>query len=227
MAELTLYDCLESGNGHKVRLLMSLLDIEYDLVLKDIHAGETRTKDYLRLNPAGRIPLLQLSDGRTLPESNAILFYLAEGTPYLPDDRFARAQVVSWLMFEQYQHEPNIAVARFWCHHLEMTDDRAPGQVKIPNRIEHLVAHELVSVAQPLLIHDLVPVDHNGIIERTATRQPHGPQLVDLMHETEGPCPTHIALESTLGDLGKPLLATDQRLAEVDFEPDGKARARR
>ena len=124
MTDLTLYDCLESGNGHKVRLLLNLLDIDYKLVLKDIHAGETRTPEFLPPNPAGRIPLLQLADGRTLPESNAILFYLADGTPYLPDDRFARAQVVSWLMFEQYQHEPNIAVARFWCHHLEMTDAR-------------------------------------------------------------------------------------------------------
>lgn len=121
---LTVYDCLESGNGHKVRLLLSLLGEDYRLVQKDIHQGETRTGEFLAKNPAGRIPLLELEDGRTLPESNAILTYLAEGTAYLPEDRYEKARVMAWLMFEQYQHEPNIAVARFWCHHLEMTPER-------------------------------------------------------------------------------------------------------
>lgn len=124
MTDLTLYDCLESGNGHKVRLMLSLLDIDYKLVLKDIHKGETRTPEFLAINPVGRIPALQFADGRVLAESNAILCYLAEGTPFLPQDRFARAQVLSWLMWEQYEHEPNIAVARFWAHHLEMTPER-------------------------------------------------------------------------------------------------------
>lgn len=124
MAELTLYDCLESGNGHKVRLLLSLLNRDYTLVLKDIHKGETRTPEFLAINPNGRIPTLQLEDGRTLAESNAILCYLAEGTPYLPVDPFERARVLSWLFWEQYQHEPTIAVSRFWVHHLEMTAER-------------------------------------------------------------------------------------------------------
>ncbi len=124
MDGLTLYDCLESGNGHKVRLLLSLLNIDYRLVLKDIHKGETRRDDFLALNPIGRIPALQIADGRVLAESNAILCYLAEGTPYLPEDRFERARVLSWLFFEQYEHEPTIAVARFWMHHLEMTSER-------------------------------------------------------------------------------------------------------
>lgn len=121
---LTLYDCLESGNGHKVRLLLGLLGMDYRLELRDIHAGETRTPEFLAMNPNGKIPLLEISDGRRLPESNAILCYLAGGTPYMPDDPFARAQVLSWLFWEQYNHEPNVAVARFWCHHLEMTDTR-------------------------------------------------------------------------------------------------------
>jgi len=124
-----LYDNSESGNGHKVRLLLSLLGqsgIKWPLevIQKDIHAGETRTPDFLALNPDGRIPLLQLDDGRCLPESNAILCYLAAGTPFLPEDRFAHAQVMAWLFWEQYSHEPTIAVARFWCHHLEMTAAR-------------------------------------------------------------------------------------------------------
>ncbi len=121
---LTLYDCLESGNGHKVRLLLSLTGRDYRLVLKDIHAGETRTAEFLAMNPNGKIPLLQLDDGRCLPESGAILHYLAEGTPYLPDDPFERARALAWICWEQYSHEPNVAVARFWCHHLEMTAER-------------------------------------------------------------------------------------------------------
>jgi glutathione S-transferase len=123
---LILYDNLESGNGHKVRLLLGLLNRDYTHVLKDIHAGETRTDDFLQtVSPIGRIPVLQLGDGRTIPESNAILTYLAEGTPYLPEDAFTRARVLSWLFWEQYEHEPNIAVARFWVHHLEIDAARA------------------------------------------------------------------------------------------------------
>jgi glutathione S-transferase len=79
----------------------------------------------MSINPNGRIPVLELEDGRFLPESNAILFYLAEGTPFLPDDRFGRAQVLSWMFFEQYSHEPNIASPRYWItHNLPMTEER-------------------------------------------------------------------------------------------------------
>ncbi|WP_119462451.1 glutathione S-transferase family protein [Rhodospirillaceae bacterium SYSU D60014] len=115
---LTLYDYLPSGNGYKVRLLLSQLGRPFELVEKDILKGETRTPEFLAINPNGRIPVLVLEDGRRLAESDAILFYLAEGTPYLPEDRFERAEVLQWLFFEQYSHEPSIAVARFWIHSL-------------------------------------------------------------------------------------------------------------
>jgi glutathione S-transferase len=111
-APVRLYDFLPSGNGYKVRLLLSQLGRRFTLVEKDIFRGETRTPDFLALNPNGRIPVLELDDGRTLAESDAILFYLAEGTPFLPEDRFARAEVLQWMFFEQYSHEPYIAVAR-------------------------------------------------------------------------------------------------------------------
>ncbi len=115
---MKLYDFLESGNGYKCRLLLSQLGRPFELVLLDILRRETRTPDFLARNPNGRIPLLELDDGRRLAESGAILLYLAEGTPFLPDDPFARAEVCQWLFFEQYSHEPNIAVARFWRHFL-------------------------------------------------------------------------------------------------------------
>lgn len=112
---LRLYDFHESGNGYKIRLLLHQLGIAYERIELDILKRETRTEEFLARNRNGRIPFLVLEDGTGLAESNAIQFYLAEGTPLLPDDRLARAQVLQWMFFEQYSHEPYIAVVRFWC----------------------------------------------------------------------------------------------------------------
>src|SRR5215472_5020091 len=108
VAMLRLHDNLTSGNGYKVRLLLTKLGIAFERVEYDIDRSETRTAEFLRKNLNGRIPVLELEDGRFLAESNAILTYLADGTPYLPADRFERALVMQWLFFEQYSHEPNI-----------------------------------------------------------------------------------------------------------------------
>ena len=110
---MKLYDYLPSGNSYKVRLMLNYLGIKYEHVLLDIHKGETQTDDYKTINPAGQIPLLELGDGRRLAESNAILYFLAEGTPYWPLNSFDQAKVLQWMFFEQYKHEPSIAVARF------------------------------------------------------------------------------------------------------------------
>jgi len=120
---LRLYDYLSSGNSYKPRLLLNLLGRPYEHVPLDIMKGETRTPEFLAKNANGRIPLLELEDGTFLPESNAILFYLAGGTPYLPDDHLGRAQALNWMFFEQYNHEPNIAVARFWLQHDGLTPE--------------------------------------------------------------------------------------------------------
>jgi glutathione S-transferase len=116
---ITLYDYLPSGNGYKVRLLLTFLGLPYRLVQKNIIKGETRTAEFLALNPNGRIPLVVLEDGRKLAESDAIIFYFAEGTRFLPTDRYARAEVLQWMFFEQYSHEPYVAVARFLLIHPE------------------------------------------------------------------------------------------------------------
>jgi glutathione S-transferase len=113
---LRLYDYLESGNGYKVRLLLHQLGVPFERVELDIVRGETRTPEFLTRNPNGRIPTLELEDGSFLAESNAILWYLAEGTSFLPGDRLPRARVLQWMFFEQYSHEPNIATLRFWTH---------------------------------------------------------------------------------------------------------------
>ncbi len=116
---LILHDNLGSGNAYKVRLLLSHLERPFARIDYDVTKGETRTPEFLALNPDGRIPLLQFPDGRCLAQSNAIMFYLAQGTDYLPSDSFAQALVLQWMFFEQYSHEPFIAVARYWLHFLD------------------------------------------------------------------------------------------------------------
>ena len=110
---MKLYDYLPSGNSYKVRLMLSYLKLPYEWVNLDIIHGETQTQAYKSKNPVGQIPLLELSDGRRIAESNAILFFLAEGTPYWPSNAFDQAKCLQWMFFEQYKHEPSIAVARF------------------------------------------------------------------------------------------------------------------
>lgn len=110
---MKLYDSQVSGNCYKVRLLFGHLGVEYERHEVDVVDRSGRAELLGDLNPALRVPTLVLDDGRSLAESNAILFYFAEGTPYLPEDRYERAQVLQWLFFEQYSHEPHIAVVRF------------------------------------------------------------------------------------------------------------------
>lgn len=121
---LRLYDNRISGNGYKPRLLLAHLGRSYERVEIDILKGESRRPEFLAMNPNSRIPVLRLDDGTCLAESNAILWYLAEGSRFLPDGRLGRALALQWMFFEQYSHEPNIAVARFWLHHAGMTADR-------------------------------------------------------------------------------------------------------
>jgi glutathione S-transferase len=111
---MLLYDSRVSGNCYKVRLLFAQLGIDYERREVDVIDRSGRRELLGGLNPALRVPTLVLDDGRSLAESNAIAFHFAEGTPYLPADAFERAQVLQWLFFEQYSHEPFIAVARFW-----------------------------------------------------------------------------------------------------------------
>lgn len=130
---LTLYDYLDSGNGYKCRLILALLNIPYRRVELDLDKGETRTPDFLARNPNGRIPALELDDGTVLAESNAILCYLADGTRYWPDDRLLKAQVLQWLFFEQYSHEPYVATPRWIIRHMGRNH---PRMAELPERLE-------------------------------------------------------------------------------------------
>ncbi len=149
-----LYDFLPSGNGYKVRLLLTQLAIPFELILLDITKGETRTPEFLAKNVNGRIPLLEIASDVYLAESNAILMYLGEETAFLPQDRLAKARVLQWLFFEQYSHEPNIATSRFWLTHgmgtekqQALADKQTPGYAALQVMEDRLTEH-------PFLVED-------------------------------------------------------------------------
>ena len=112
--KFTLYSMQRSGNCYKVRLALAQLRLPYRLVEVDILKGESRTPDFLAKNPDGHVPLLEVAPNRYLPESNAILWYIAGGTPLAPEDRIDRAEALQWMFFEQHSLEPNIGAAWFW-----------------------------------------------------------------------------------------------------------------
>jgi glutathione S-transferase len=131
---LTIYGLRTSGNCYKLQLLLDQLGTPYRWVDVDSAHGQTRTPEFLAKNPNGRVPLLELDDGRRLSESNAILGYLAEGTAMLPTDRWQHAKTMQWLFFEQYSHEPYVAVARFI---LRWLPEDHPRRAEVPRLQEH------------------------------------------------------------------------------------------
>lgn len=130
-----------SGNCHKIKLLLEQTGREYRWMETDSAHGATRTPEYLAKNPNGKVPMLELDDGRILVESNAILHYLAEGTAFLPADPWQRAQALGWMFFEQYSHEPCIAVARFICG---WTPHDSPRRADLPKLRER--GHQALAV---------------------------------------------------------------------------------
>ncbi len=122
---MKVYGDIQSGNCYKIKLLTSILGIEHEWVEVDILAKETQTEEFLKKNPNGKIPLLELDDGRVLSESNAILNYLAHGSALSSEDSFQQAKILQWQFFEQYSHEPYIAVARFIAKYLGLPDAKA------------------------------------------------------------------------------------------------------
>lgn len=121
---MKIYGDAASGNCYKIKLLCALLDIPHEWVAVDIMAGGTDTGTFLRMNPNGKIPVAEFDDGRYLAESNAIVNYLARGSALLPDDPWRLAKVQEWQFFEQYSHEPYIAVARFIARYLGLPEAR-------------------------------------------------------------------------------------------------------
>lgn len=118
------YGDIKSGNCYKIKLLMALLDIEHEWIPVNILARDTKSESFLAMNPNAKIPVLEIDGNTHLWESNAILNFLAEGTAFLPDDRLLRARVLQWQFFEQYSHEPYVAVARFIAKYLGLPESR-------------------------------------------------------------------------------------------------------
>ena len=148
---MLLYNSQVSGNCYKVRLLLAHLGMSYSRREVDVVDRSNRAELLGALNPALRVPTLVLDDDRVLAESGAILWYLADGTPYVPDDPFARAQVLQWMFFEQYSHEPNIAVVRFWVFvgggppsPAELEARRAGGYAALDAMERHLSGREFL-----------------------------------------------------------------------------------
>lgn len=166
MTNLTLHEDPRSGNCYKIRLTAALLGLPLERRFYDIMKGETRTPDFLgRINPNGRIPVLQIGEregARFLPESNAACWYLAEGSALIPQERFARADMLRWMFFEQYNHEPNIATLRFWMHfvgeanlspeqRLLVPHKRAAGEAALALMDGHLAGQPFFGGAAPTL----------------------------------------------------------------------------
>jgi glutathione S-transferase len=128
---MKLYGMIDSGNCYKPRLLMAKLGLTFTNVEVSSHTGDTRKPDYVAKNPNAMVPLLELDDGRRLAESNAILLYLAEGTRFLPADKFERALAYQWLFFEQYSHEPYVAVRKALLTFPERARDATPERLAL------------------------------------------------------------------------------------------------
>lgn len=145
-----LYDFLPSGNCYKIRLLLTQLGIPFERVEINIFKGESRAPEFTSKNLNGRVPVLEIEPGKFLAESNAILFYLSEGTKFFPNDLWERAQVLQWLFFEQYSHEPYIATSRFWISELGKAQEyrdainqkREPGYAALTVMETHLTNHK-------------------------------------------------------------------------------------
>jgi len=150
---INVYGMSLSGNCHKVRMVLEALHQPYCWIEIDPAKGETRTPEFLAMNPNGKVPVVELEPGIYLPESNAIICYLADGSPLMPADRLLRARVLGWLFFEQYSHEPYIAVARFLRRfHPDPASQRSLAESKLPGGYHALEVIEKALAGAPFLV---------------------------------------------------------------------------
>lgn len=169
-----LYSMQRSGNSYKVRLALALLNIPYEAVEVDILRGESRTPDFLTKNPSGQVPLLEVGDNRFLAESNAILWYVAIGTPLAPENRIDRAEALQWMFFEQHALEPNIGAAYFWLslvkggrdlqtHALEDWMERGYGALQV---MENHLKTSAYFAARQLTVADIALYGYTHLADR-------------------------------------------------------------
>ena len=181
---MKIYGDLTSGNCYKIKLLCGILDIGHQWINVDILAGDTRTEEFLEKSPNGKIPLLELEDGRFLAESNAILFNLAYGSELLPIDIYLKSKVLEWLFFEQYSHEPYIAVRRFINKYQGMPaqrqaeyDAKEAGGAKALSIMENHLKQNQYIVGEKLSIADLSLYAYSHVADEAGFDLQHYPAI--------------------------------------------------
>jgi glutathione S-transferase len=196
---MLLYDSRVSGNCYKVRLLLAQLGIPVERHEVDVVHRRGRAELLGGLNPGLRVPTIVLDDGRPLAESNAILWYFAEGTGFLPEDRFERAKVLQWMCFEQYSHEPNIAVVRFWAcfaptppSPADLEARRVGGYLALDAMEGHLATREFV-VGDGYTIADIALYAYTHVAEEAGFDLSAYPAITAWLRRVSGQ-PGHIEI---------------------------------
>ena len=191
-----LYDFLPSGNGYKVRLLLRQLSIPYELIEMDITRGETRTPEFIaNVNSNGRIPVLQVGD-RFIPESNAACYFIADGSNLIPTDGFDHADMLRWMFWEQYNHEPNIATLRFWkdnVGHQNLTEaqkhqipgKREAGEAALKLMDKHLEARDWF-VAGHMTLADVVLFPYTHVAHEAGFEMHLYPRIGNWLERVKG-----------------------------------------
>ncbi|HEY0851503.1 MAG TPA: glutathione S-transferase [Bradyrhizobium sp.] len=202
-----LYSMQRSGNSYKVRLALALLNIPYEAVEIDILRGESRTPEYLAKNPSGQIPLLEV-DGRYLAESNAILWFVANGASLSPESRIERAEALQWMFFEQHALEPNIGAAYFWLslvkggrelqtHALEDWMERGYAALQVMEN--HLKTHQYFAAGQ-LTVADIALYGYTHVADRCDYDLSTFPAIRAWLRRVEA-TPGFVAMDWTPGEV--------------------------
>jgi glutathione S-transferase len=196
-----LYDSRVSGNCYKVRLLFAHLGVSYERQEVDVVERSGRLELLGELNPGLRVPTLVLDDGRSLGESNAILWLFAEGTSYLPEDRFELAQALQWMFFEQYSHEPNIAVLRFWTQFARVKPAQSEVEAKLVggyaalDAMEHHLCKHRFFVSERYTIADIALFAYTHVAGEGGFDLARYPRIEEWLGRVAGQ-PGHVAIDA-------------------------------
>ncbi|MDR5736929.1 MULTISPECIES: glutathione S-transferase family protein [unclassified Caballeronia] len=187
-----------SGNCYKVRLALEQLNLPYAWHEVDMMHGATRTDEFKKLNPNGKVPVLCIDETTTLSESDAILCYLADGTPLMPDDRLQRAQVLQWMFFEQYSHEPYVAVARFILQFLKQSDDprlpdKTAGSYRALDVMEQHLATRTFLVAERYTVADIALFAYTHVADEAGLDLSRYPSIRAWLDRVRSQ-PRHVAM---------------------------------
>jgi glutathione S-transferase len=209
---LRVFGDINSGNCYKIRLILNLLSLDHEWVHVDILNGESRTSDFLSMNPNGKIPVLQIADEDFLSESNAILWYLGRDSRLVPAERRQQADLLKWLFFEQYSHEPFIATARFIVHYLKQAEGKK-GQLEEKHRggdaalgvmESHLSAHSYLACDR-YTIADIALYAYTHVADQGGFHLENYPMIQSWLDRVASE-PGHISMSAAAAEQGVALL---------------------